>query len=498
MGLGSLLGLTACGTGSGSLGGDSASGGATGPRIHWVSPADGGWTNEAAAIPVIAHVSQLSAEGDGPTVAWTWEDGSPVDCLTEWRGHAATCTLSPSPPLGEHALELSVTNMDGDTTVARLSFTVAPPPFIDADADGFADAAFGGSDCNDADAQVFPGAPEVCDHRDQDCDGDADEGVSTPFYPDADGDGFGDSSAWTNDCEAPSGQIPTGGDCADDDPARQPGALERCNGLDDDCDGEVDELETDGWYADTDGDGFGDPRSPLSECVPEDGGGQDASDCDDDDATQRWCRSCADALAFDPAQPSDTETLERDDGTFYDARCKHDQGGGGWTLLGTNAWDDTWQIVDMVDARTFGTSSTETSHKSAAWASAPFTDVLFENGPMVAQYDGIGDGTTSWWAFSSTILPGNCAQLDHLAWPMTTGNLSSPGLCDLDLTLHPQALDDGACQAAPRVLAWGPTWSSGTTSQPCPPESPDSTGFLRDVDDRNPWGTATPLRMWAR
>ena len=107
----------------------------------------------------------------------------------------------------------------------------------DTDGDGWTDAC---GDCDDGDAGVFPGAVELCDLADQDCDGQIDE-------LDADGDGH-----VAEDC--------AGDDCDDDDPAVSPSAEELCNGLDDDCDGEAEPL-------DGDEDGFG-------RCV---------DDCDDDD-----------------------------------------------------------------------------------------------------------------------------------------------------------------------------------------------------------------------
>ena len=64
----------------------------------------------------------------------------------------------------------------------------------DIDDDGFESEACGGDDCNDEDPLLNPGNVEVCDMRDNDCDGDVDETVSQTVYLDADGDGFGDAS----------------------------------------------------------------------------------------------------------------------------------------------------------------------------------------------------------------------------------------------------------------------------------------------------------------
>ncbi|MFN7146564.1 MAG: MopE-related protein, partial [Myxococcota bacterium] len=150
----------------------------------------------------------------------------------------------------------------------------------DADADGYGDPATevetctpgagqiaDGTDCDDADPATHPCAEEVCDLDDDDCDGRADLGAVQAWYPDADGDGYGHMYTVVATCAPPLGYVLDHSDCRPTDAEAYPGAAERCNTADDDCDGEVDE--------DFDLDGDGDRSDACS-------GG---SDCDDADAT---------------------------------------------------------------------------------------------------------------------------------------------------------------------------------------------------------------------
>lgn len=100
-----------------------------------------------------------------------------------------------------------------------------------------------GLDCADDDASRNPDAVELCNFIDDNCDGMRDEGLNTAvLYPDADGDGYGvDSGAEPLvDCLPRAGFAGNFDDCDDVDPMRNPGAAEVCNGVDDNCDGEVD------------------------------------------------------------------------------------------------------------------------------------------------------------------------------------------------------------------------------------------------------------------
>lgn len=119
-------------------------------------------------------------------------------------------------------------------------------------------------DCDDGDADVHPGHTEVCNGKDDDCDTQIDEGTAlgcTPYYKDADLDGFGVSAQFLCLC-APFGiyTATSGGDCDDAEPLIHPDAVEACNGFDDNCNQKVDEPGAQGcvvYYKDADQDGFG-------------------------------------------------------------------------------------------------------------------------------------------------------------------------------------------------------------------------------------------------
>ena len=120
--------------------------------------------------------------------------------------------------------------------------------FQDADGDGFGDPAvsvlactapFGfvldATDCNDANRAVNPTALEVCDAVDNNCNLQVDEGnvcglcpAPTKYYRDADGDRFGDPTVSVLACTRPTGFVLNGTDCADTNPAVNPGVPRTC------------------------------------------------------------------------------------------------------------------------------------------------------------------------------------------------------------------------------------------------------------------------------
>jgi len=180
--------------------------------------------------------------------------------------------------------------------------------FFDSDGDGFgliADSqclceatgkytAQAAGDCNDGDVDVFPGKIESCDAKDNNCNGQVDEGVTTTFYPDDDEDGFGASYSTKDACEPPEGYVAQGGDCNDFNDAISPGTSELCDGIDNDCDGQVDDgLPQVKVYVDLDGDSHGaEGTAGVNSCLwdlngdgtgeaPPDGFSLAATDCND-------------------------------------------------------------------------------------------------------------------------------------------------------------------------------------------------------------------------
>ena len=256
--------------------------------------------------------------------------------------------------------EVAGDGIDGDCDGAELCLrdedrdgaTAGELLSADGDCADPGEATAGPPDCDDGDAAVFPGATELCNGDDDDCDGRTDDGLQLrSWYPDRDDDGYGDASTAFQGCEAPAGTVSDardcdddaattypgafeapgdgvdsdcdGGercledddgdgfaserfipsldadcadpgealaglpmtDCHDDDGAVFPGAPELCNGQDDDCDARADEdVVRLTWYADADGDSYGDPSRSQVSCTTPPGAVLDGRDCDDDDA----------------------------------------------------------------------------------------------------------------------------------------------------------------------------------------------------------------------
>ncbi len=261
----------------------------------------------------------LDEDGDGfgsqTSVGYTCEPGpnqatNNVDC------DDVNASVNPSTP---EICDIVDNDCDGSIDEA-LSFY---PWFEDADGDGYGnpevkqtfcmspgtDWLLVSGDCDDANDGINPEAIEVCDGGiDNDCDGQSDDGdgsldlaTATRWYVDGDLDGYG-GDVFFDQCITPNpDSVTVGGDCNDSSAMINPGVLEvcnpnadeNCNGLLDDEDPNIDPASQNVFFADVDGDGYGDPNVTTLACVPVPGiGVANDDDCDDMDAeanvVQNW------------------------------------------------------------------------------------------------------------------------------------------------------------------------------------------------------------------
>ena len=340
---------------------------------------------------------------------------------------------------------------------------------VDADADGYP-AEF---DCDDDNSAIFPGAVELCNDIDDNCDGSVDEGL-----PDVDGDGTPDCS----DVEECDGVDNDGDGLIDED---QPDAdgdgtpdcqdLEICDGIDNDGNGLVD----DGF--DADGDGY----SPCSDELG-------AWDCDDSDpALNPGAREVAgddidnncDGL-IDPARWGDgtvviTEVLANP-GYVRDSLGEwielYNPGAEALYLNGIElrSGDESHVIIQatplVIEAGGYAVigASTDMRENGSVEVNYGWSDILLDNE---------GDNIELWR---------DGALLDAVAWDPTTG---WPALDGASLSLDPlqidAALNDALESWCPGSATLGRSLdlaSPGEANPACPAVDRDGDGFLNDVD----------------
>ena len=348
---------------------------------------------------------------------------------------------------------------------------------LDEDEDGFVSC----DDCDDDEELAYPGAPELCNDVDDDCDGDVDEDSAldaATWYADADGDGWGGDST-TVACDPGDGWVAIGGDCDDLQAFVFPGAVELCDELDNDCDGEVDEdgvLGLATWYLDFDSDGYGNPASSQESCAQPDGWVLDGTDCDDGEA------------ASFPGNPELCDSIDND--------CD------GQVDIGA-AGADTWWL-DLDGDGYGGSSYSVTACDQPADFEATSSDcndgdaLVFPGGVELCnavdddcdgvvpldELDGDGDGISQ--------CDGDCDDLEVTVYP------GAPELCDgadqdcdglatdeLDVDGDLQSVCDGDCDESDAAIYLGATEVCNNVDDDCDgsvDEGASSTTWYQDWD----------------
>jgi hypothetical protein len=222
-------------------------------------------------------------------------NGLSLDCGTDSfrAGNAADCNdgnSSISPAISERC-----NGIDDDCSGTVDDGLLYGSYYRDVDGDGYgaggavsacarpAGYVSNNTDCNDNNSGVHPTASETCNGVDDNCAGGVDEGVTTTYYQDADGDGYGGTTT-TQACALPAGYTSTSTDCNDGNASVHPNVAESCNGIDDNCAGGIDEGVKNTYYADSDGDGYGNPLSTTQACTRPVGYASNSTDCNDSNA----------------------------------------------------------------------------------------------------------------------------------------------------------------------------------------------------------------------
>jgi hypothetical protein len=232
------------------------------PTIEILYPAEGDASIDGNPYIFMANVSDNQDPPEDLLVSLSSTPGGFVCYLTLDGAGNAQC--AESLPIGSYLLEFMATDTDENTVTALVNYSVVEEGDFDADGDGFSP---NGGDCNDANNTIYPGAPELCDGLDNDCNKATAIDVGTECYDD-DGDAFCEVPPCVNTAETLS-------DCDDTNASVSPNGSELPNGADDDCDGTIDEGTSN---YDDDGDGF----CETPPCVNAKG---KLSDCDDTDYT---------------------------------------------------------------------------------------------------------------------------------------------------------------------------------------------------------------------
>ena len=214
------------------------------PQIGLAAVFAGDFTAYGVGDDAVIIATVADGEEDPDALRLTWALNGVPDSrgpdAAEVTGEAVWVLSGLEP--GDYTVSANVLDSLGtqpDDGAATVDFSIVP---LDGDGDGTTTGQLGGDDCDDTDPDIGPGADEVCDGVDNDCDGlvdaeDDDIVDALEGHPDGDGDGYGDDAVTILTCDL-SDLSDVGGDCNDMDEQVNPGADEVCgDGLDNDCDG---------------------------------------------------------------------------------------------------------------------------------------------------------------------------------------------------------------------------------------------------------------------
>jgi len=291
---------------------------------------------------------------------------------------------------------------------------------------------------------------ETCNEIDDDCDGSVDEGVISTFYFDGDGDGYGVTTTAAMFCTPPSGYVSMNGDCDDHVASVHPGATEVCNGVDDNCNGQIDEGVLHYYYPDCDGDGFAPSSTPVSGCMPP----PTTTICAF--STRRWIEMPV------PGTPATTDCMDLDATLRPDNVWYVDCDGDGYASVGARSQVSCFSPVAAMacsqpTAAWTLTAPTSTSHQDcfdldahAFPGSSYFSATPFHPGGGAVSYDYNCNGT---W------------DLQH----PSGGNGTCTGASILTCGPGPTWVGNVMCGDAGRTLttcSWGPTGCAPSASMP--------------------------------
>jgi subtilisin-like proprotein convertase family protein len=330
-------------------------------------------------------------------------------------------------------------------------------------------------DCDDGDDAISPGAEELCDGIDNDCNEIVDDGLtSSTYYPDSDADGFGDPSKGLTACDQPDGYVDDETDCDDADASIHPNATEvPYNGIDEDCaSGDLTDVDGDSYDGGAGGDDCDDEDAsihPNATEVPYNGidedcaggdltdvdgdsydGGAGGDDCDDIAAAINpgAAEVCNDSVDND----CDASTPDVFDGDGDGADCSLDCDDGnasvspGQVELCDDSIDNDCNAgtLDLFDGDSDGSACNVDCNDAVPETNPSATEVCDDGvdndcNPLTTDiFDGDGDGSDC---------DADCDDNDALVYP------GAPEICD-DIDSDCDGLPDSA---EPDIGGWGPT-----------------------------------------